>query len=80
MKKLKQQGAVMYCWSSGGAEYARKSAEEFGIVDCFEAFLPKPDILLDDCSISNWPRLIRVHPSSCSAKTLDDYRQELNAS
>ena len=78
VKELKQQGAVMYCWSSGGADYAEESAEEFGIADCFVAFLPKPNVLLDDCLMKNWPRLICIHLSSCSGKTLDDYRQELN--
>jgi predicted HAD superfamily phosphohydrolase YqeG len=78
VKELKQQGAVMYCWSSGGKDYARQSAEEFGIADCFAAFLPKPNILLDDCSMANWPRFICIHPSTCSGKTLDEYKRELN--
>src|ERR1700710_1959989 len=80
VKELKQQGAVMYCWSSGGADYAKQSAEEFGITDCFVAFLPKPNVLLDDCSFENWPGLIRIHPSSSSGKILDDYRRELGSS
>ena len=42
IRKLKTQGATIFCWSSGGSDYARSSAEEFGIADCFEAFLPKP--------------------------------------
>jgi hypothetical protein len=79
VKELKQQGAVMYCWSSGGAAYAKQSAEEFGISDCFEAFLPKPNVLLDDCLMTSWPRLICIHPSSCSNKTLDDYERELDS-
>lgn len=41
-------GDVLYCWSRGGAEYCREIATEFGIADCFAAFLPKPDIVLDD--------------------------------
>jgi phosphoserine phosphatase len=31
VKDLYEQGATLYCWSSGGAEYARQSAHEFGI-------------------------------------------------
>jgi hypothetical protein len=80
VKELKKQGAVMYCWSSGGADYAKQSAEEFGLADCFVAFLPKPNVMLDDCSMGTWSRLIWVHPSACSAKTLDDYKRELEKS
>jgi len=38
LKTLKKQGANIYCWSSGGADYAKKSATEFGIADIFTAF------------------------------------------
>jgi len=33
------QGAELYCWSSGGSDYARQSAKECGIEECFRAFL-----------------------------------------
>lgn len=29
IRELKEQGATMYCWSSGGALYAEDSAKEF---------------------------------------------------
>ncbi|HXI71638.1 MAG TPA: DUF705 domain-containing protein [Verrucomicrobiae bacterium] len=77
VRNLKNQGAVLFCWSSGGAEYAKKSAQEFGIADCFEAFLPKPNIMLDDQEIASWKRYVCVHPSNCSDKTLEDYRANL---
>lgn len=48
VRALHQEGAEIYCWSSGGAEYAREVAEHLGISGCFRAFLPKPDLLLDD--------------------------------
>jgi hypothetical protein len=41
-------GDLIYCWSRGGADYCCEVATEFGIADCFAAFLPKPDIILDD--------------------------------
>lgn len=78
IRDLKAQGALMYCWSSGGADYARQSAEEFGIADCFLAFLPKPDMLLDDQNINEWRYLKCVHPTQCLGKTLDDYRKMQN--
>jgi phosphoglycolate phosphatase-like HAD superfamily hydrolase len=74
IRALKEQGAVLYCWSSGGSEYARESAQEFGIADCFVGFLPKPDMILDDQHIRDWRYLKCVHPNECDGKTLDDYR------
>ena len=77
LKELKKQGAQLYCWSSGGADYAKKSADEFGIVDIFIAFLPKPQVIIDDQNITDWKRFVQVHPLSCSQKTLDDYQSAL---
>jgi hypothetical protein len=77
VRTLKEQGAVLYCWSSGGPDYARQSAEEFGIADCFEAFLPKPNVLLDDMPMTSWPRFMTVHPGNCDRQTLEDYRRHL---
>ena len=65
IRKLHEQGTTMYCWSSGGAEYARSSAREFGIEACFVAFLPKPQLLIDDQNIGDWRDLRCVHPASC---------------
>lgn len=76
IRELKEQGAMMYCWSSGGADYAQQSAEEFGIADCFVAFLPKPDMLLDDQHIKEWRYLKCVHPTECSGQTLAAYKQK----
>ena len=46
VRALKQAGATLYCWSTGGAEYARDSAREVGLEDCFVSFLPKPTIMI----------------------------------
>ena len=77
VRDLRKQGAVLFCWSSGGGDYAKQSAQEFGIADCFEAFLPKPNIMIDDQEINSWKRYVCIHPSSCSEKTLDAYRAGL---
>lgn len=66
IRRLHADGAVLYCWSSGGADYARRSAEEFGVAACFVAFLPKPDVMLDDVEVGRWRRLRHVHPSAVS--------------
>lgn len=54
VRKLHEEGALLYLWSSGGAEYARQSALELGIADCFVAFLPKPNLIIDDQVPSDW--------------------------
>lgn len=74
LKDLKLQGAILYCWSSGGGEYAKSSAEEVGISDLFIAFLPKPHILIDDQNIEDWRFLVQIHPNSTS-NNLDDYNE-----
>lgn len=38
IRELHRDGALLYCWSSGGPDYARKSAEELDISQCFTAF------------------------------------------
>lgn len=77
IKALKMENATLYCWSSGGADYARQRAEAFGIADCFAAFLPKPEVLIDDCRVSEWRRLLEVHPNECRHKSVKIYRELL---
>lgn len=79
VRALKEQGAELYGWSSGGAEYVRQSAEELGIADCFVAFLPKPHVLLDDQDVSAWRGLLQVHPSGCEGGSVEEYRRRRSA-
>jgi hypothetical protein len=65
VRALHAAGLVLYCWSSGGADYCRDSAEELGIADCFVAFLPKPQLMLDDQHPRDWRTLRWLHPNSC---------------
>ena len=58
-------------------DYARESAEELGIEVCFTAFLPKPQIMIDDVEISKWRSLKDIHPNSCDSYSLEDYRKLL---
>jgi hypothetical protein len=74
VRELHRGGATLYCWSRGGAEYARTSAREVGIEACFVAFLPKPDAMLDDQPPSDWRELVVVHPNEAPSKSVDDYR------
>ena len=77
VKAMKKQGAILYCWSSGGAEYAQKIANELGIADIFSAFLPKPHIILDDQKVEEWRYLVQVHPMSISSDNIDFYKDML---
>ncbi len=54
VKKLHVEGATIYLWSTGGAEYARSSAAELGITECIFAFLPKPNLIIDDQEVRDW--------------------------
>lgn len=73
VKKLHAQGTILYCWSSGGGEYARASAAEFGIENCFVAFMPKPNVLLDDQAVADWRLCLEVHPLSVSDASPEQY-------
>jgi hypothetical protein len=48
MQHLYDAGCHLFLWSTGGGGYCRQIAERYGIADLFEAFLPKPDIYIDD--------------------------------
>src|SRR4051794_38768266 len=48
MRLLYDAGCHLFLWSTGGGEYCRRVAEQYGIAELFEAFLPKPDVFIDD--------------------------------
>jgi hypothetical protein len=73
IKQLKESGAILYCWSTGGADYARSAAHEFGIEDCFVTFLPKPHVYIDDQELKDWRRCLWVSPSNCHGSTIEAY-------
>lgn len=77
VRLLHEQGALLYCWSSGGEEYARQSAVEAGIAGCFTGFLPKPQVMIDDQQVSAWKRLLQVHPNSCVGQSAQTYLERL---
>lgn len=73
VRRLKAEGATLYLWSAGGAEYCRETAAELGISDCFTAFLPKPRIMIDDQEVKDWVFCTTFHPNTCTDKSLEDY-------
>ena len=43
----------------------------------FEAFLPKPDVMIDDQDVGEWRRLLNVHPSESQGQSVAAYRERL---
>jgi len=74
IRDLKAAGATLFLWSSGGAEYARVTASELGLDECFEAFLPKPTVIIDDQSLPEWRGLTQIHPNAGVATILERLR------
>jgi cation transport ATPase len=73
VRALHEAGFRLYCWSSGGADYARDSAEELGILHCFVDFLPKPHVLIDDQAPADWRTTEWVHTNEAASRTPSDY-------
>ena len=44
VRRLHALGFSLYCWCTGGADYARRVATELDVAGCFVAFLPKPTL------------------------------------
>jgi hypothetical protein len=64
MRWLHDGGCHLFLWSTGGCQYCREVAHRYGLTELFEAFLPKPDIFIDDM------------PSTIFNGMLFDVRQE----
>jgi FMN phosphatase YigB (HAD superfamily) len=62
IRQLKQEGAILYLWSSAGAEHCKASASEFSIDDCFVNFLPNP-VYIDDQPVHEWKACKHLYPS-----------------
>jgi len=65
VKVLFEAGAELYCWSTGGGEYAEEAARAVGLHHCFRAFLPKPQLLIDDQPFVDWRGVDYRHPLNC---------------
>lgn len=77
VRELWTQGAELFAWSSGGSEYARNAATDLGITECFAAFLPKPDVMIDDQRVEDWRGLLQAHPRETTGKDVAEYRRLL---
>lgn len=73
VRALHDAGFQLYCWSSGGADYARESAAELGLAHCFLAFLPKPHVMIDDQHPKDWTTTTWIHTNEAGSRSPDDY-------
>jgi hypothetical protein len=78
VQELHDDGAILFCWSAGGGEYAAEVATELGIRRCFQACLPKPDVMIDDQPVPDWRRLLVVTPFEVLGSCANDYRTRLD--
>jgi predicted HAD superfamily phosphohydrolase YqeG len=62
VRAMHAMGETLYLWSTGGGEYAKASAEELEISDCFVAFLPKPNLMIDDQVVADWRTCKHEYP------------------
>jgi Protein of unknown function (DUF705) len=79
VRDLYAAGAILYCWSTGGADYARETARELGVQDCFAGYLPKPNVLVDDQAPTEWRRFVHVRPLDVAPGKVADYKTHLGS-
>lgn len=72
INSINQSNDSIYLWSRGGAEYCRQIAEKLNITSNIKGYLPKPDVLIDDCDISQWNFMTVIHPNSIPATQQGD--------
>ena len=48
LQRLKDRGCHLFLWSTVGMEYARATAQRLDIVNLFDGYCAKPDIVIDD--------------------------------
>jgi len=75
--ELSRQGAILFCWSTGGEDHARSAAQKLGIEQCFTGFLHKPQVFIDDELAAEWPHFVHISPDLLG--TLEKYRAEVEA-
>jgi hypothetical protein len=76
LRSLVAAGAELYCWSTAGAAHSEEIARAVGTADCFRAFLPKPQVVIDRQPVREWP-VVDTHPNDCRFRTVADYQREL---
>ena len=71
VRRLHAEGCTLVCWSSAGGDYARQACERLGIAELFEAFLTKPEVMLDDIRLRNWRGPLELNPREIEGQGRD---------
>jgi len=79
LREWRDQGALLYCWSSRGANYARSISKKLGIEACFVGFLTKPHVLVDDQGIERWAYFLELSPNLAASLSLQQMRAKLDS-
>jgi hypothetical protein len=72
VRELHSAGTHLYCWSTGGSQYAHAAAVELGIAECFMDFLAKPQVMVDDQPPAEWRSLVCLHPNEVSSMSVGE--------
>ena len=58
-------GYTMICWSHGGGRHAKDVCRKHDIMQYFDLFLDKPDIIIDDDPgfILTYPKIMKATPT-----------------
>ena len=48
LQRLKDRGCHLFLWSTNGTDYAKAVATRYRLLEMFEGFAAKPDIIIDD--------------------------------
>jgi hypothetical protein len=62
LQLLKREGALVFLWSTGGVQHARKAAREAKIEKYVDGYLPKPNVYVDDKPVAKWKDCERWKP------------------
>lgn len=71
LKKLFQNGVEIFLWSSGGAEYCKKVAQNLGVSECIKGYLPKPNAYIDDQKMEEWKLCKHYYPGEVDQLSTD---------
>ena len=71
LRGLDLEAWELFAWSDGGSEAARVHVVEAGVEDLFSGFLPKPNVLLDEHGVDEWPDVRVQAPELLGAYTTE---------
>ena len=55
------------------------TADELALADRFVAYLPKPDVFVDDVRVEAWRNTVQLHPNEVVNRTVQELRDRVAA-